>query len=75
MPNMRLVPASFLQAHPLADMFLAEAEAQGCPLSQEEAIFLSKIQCPCDGLEQIPKELLERLQKYGVANSCHHPDF
>lgn len=56
-------------------MFLAEAEAQGCPLSQEEAIFLSKIQCPCDGLEQIPKELLERLQKYGVANSCHHPDF
>lgn len=45
------------------------------PLSEEEAVFLSSIQNPDDGHKRIPKELMERLQKHGVANCTHHPDW
>lgn len=58
-----------------ASSFLAEAHDAGMPLSVSEAIFLAGIQSPADGIARIPKELLERLQKHGVANCTHHPDW
>ena len=58
-----------------ARSFLAEAHDAGMPLSEKEAVFLSSIKNPDDGHKRIPKELLERLQKHGVANCTHHPDW
>lgn len=52
-----------------------EAKEVGMPLSKKEATFLSSIKNPDDGHKRIPKELLERLQKHGVANCTHHPDW
>ena len=63
------------QLHPVARSFLVEAKSQGIPLSEKEATFLSSISGPEEGLENIPKELLKRLQKFGVANCTHHPDW
>ena len=73
--NMKSETQTSDQLHPVAHSFLVEARSQGMPLSEKEATFLSSISGPDEGLEKIPKELLKRLQKFGVANCTHHPDW